>query len=161
MLRLHLWPLLALSLLAPPDPTTGPDDDLDAFWAEASRTVDDGDFDGYAALYHPDAVLVSTFTNDTKPIAEALGEWRQYFVDTVEGRMEAGVEFRITQRLRSETTAHETGMFYYWLHPPGESPEPVYVHFEALLVKDAGEWKWVMEYQKSVATAEEWAAAVP
>lgn len=161
MLRLRLWPLLALALLAPALADAQTPDDLDAFWAEASRTVDEGDVDGYAALYHPDAVLVSTFTDDTKPIAEALDEWRQYFVDTAAGRMEAGVEFRFTQRLRGETTAHETGMFHYWLHPPGETPEPVYVHFEALLVREGGEWQWLMEYQKSVATAEEWAAAAP
>lgn len=159
MLRLHAWPLLALCLLAPVAPPA--DDDLDAFWAEASRTVDEGDLDGYAALYHPDAVLVSTFTGDTKPIAEALDEWRAYFVDTAAGRMEAGVAFRFTQRLRGETTAHETGMFHDWLHPPGASPEPVYVHFEALLVRDGGAWRWLMEYQKGIATAEEWEAAAP
>lgn len=158
MLRLSLLPILLVVLGSTPDaPRTT--DTIDAFWAEAVRTVVEGDFDGYAALYHEDAVLVSTFTNDTKPIADALDEWRQYFVDTAEGRMEAGLEFRFTQRLHNETTAHETGMFYYRLHPPGEEPQPVYIHFESLLVREADGWKWVMEYQKSVATAEEWEAA--
>lgn len=158
MLRLNLLPLLALWILAPTDapPAT---DTIDAFWQEATRTVVEGDFDGYAALYHEDAVLVSTFSNDTQPIANALDDWRQYFVDTAEGRMEAGLEFRFTQRLHNETTAHETGMFFYRLHPPGETPEPTYIHFESLLVKDGDEWKWVMEFQKSLATAEEWEAA--
>ena len=157
MLHLTLLPLLLVTLgTSPSDP---PPNTIDAFWGEAVRTVAEGDFDGYAALYHEDAVLVSTFTNDTKPIADALDDWRQYFVDTAEGRMEAGLEFRFTQRLHGETTAHETGMFYYRLHPPGEEPQPVYIHFESLLVKGADGWTWVMEYQKSVATAEEWEAA--
>jgi ketosteroid isomerase-like protein len=155
MLLLNLLPLLAL-LAPPPSPAA---DSIDAFWAEAVRTVVEGDFEGYAALYHEDAVIVSTFTNDARPIAAALGEWQQYFVDTAEGRMEAGLEFRFTQRLHGETTAHETGMFFYRLHPPGETPEPTYIHFESLLVKGADGWKWVMEFQKSVATAEEWEAA--
>ena len=32
--------------------------ELDDFWAEVSRTVAEGDFDGYAATYHPDAVVI-------------------------------------------------------------------------------------------------------
>ena len=30
---------------------------LDAYWREAARTVREGDFEGYKATYHPDAVL--------------------------------------------------------------------------------------------------------
>ncbi|WP_412068623.1 hypothetical protein [Rubrivirga sp. IMCC43871] len=163
MLRLSVWPALALCLLvAPHARSQAPADDLDAFWVEAVRTVVDGDFDGYAALYHPDAVLVSLFTNDSKPIAGAFAEWKPYFDDTAAGRKEAGLEFRFTQRLRSETTAHETGMFSYRLHPVGEeAPAPVYIHFESLLVRDGDGWTWLMEYQKSVATADEWEAAAP
>jgi hypothetical protein len=33
------------------------------------------------------------------------------------------------------------------------------VHFEALLVKQDGEWKMVMEYQKQAASEAEWEAA--
>ena len=47
--------------------------ELDAFWAEASRTVAEGDFAGYAATYHVDAVLVSLATGNSYPIAGAQG----------------------------------------------------------------------------------------
>lgn len=157
MLRLTVWPLLVLWLVAAPSPP--PADDIDAFWAEAARTVVDGDFEGYAALYHPDAVLVNGLNGTSVPIADALAGWKQYFVDTAEGRATAGLEFRFTQRIHGETTAHETGMFKYSLAPVGEEASPSIVHFESLLVKDADGWKWVMEFQKSIATQEEWDAA--
>ena len=32
--------------------------ELDAFWTEASRTVREGDFEGYKAAYHEDAVVI-------------------------------------------------------------------------------------------------------
>lgn len=134
-------------------------DELDAYWAELSRTVEEGDFEGYGVLYHPDAVLVSGFTNESFPISEALENWRQGFVDTAEGRAEAGVDFRFTQRLHNGTTAHDTGIFRYTFAAEGENEIVALVDFESLLVKKDGQWLMVMEYQKDEATEEEWEAA--
>lgn len=135
-------------------------DELDAYWAELARTVEEGDDQGYGALYHPDAVLVVAGSS-SMPIAEALAGWKQLFVDTAEGTAEASVIFRFTERVNSETTAHETGMFAYSFAPAGEEAQATPVHFTALLVKQDGEWLMVMEHQKQVATAEEWEAAAP
>ena len=38
---------------------------LDAIWAEVSRTVVEGDFDGMAAVYHEDAVLVNSISGSS------------------------------------------------------------------------------------------------
>jgi len=138
----------------PPEPSA----EITAFWAESERTVVEGDFQGYAALYHPDAVLVTGSSGTSVPIAEALAGWRSLFDDTREGRMTADLEIRIARRMASATTSHETGIFRYLSHPRGGEPDIGLVHFEALLVKDAGGWKWVMEYQKGPATEAEWEA---
>jgi ketosteroid isomerase-like protein len=132
--------------------------ELDAFWTEVSRTVAEGDFAGYSATYHPDAILVSGARATSYPIASALRGWQQGFVDTNAGQMEAGVEFRFTQRLNNETTAHETGIFHYTARPTDGEATEQYLHFEALLVKKDG-WKMMMEYQKAPASELEWAAA--
>lgn len=132
--------------------------DLDAFWAEVSRTVVDGDFDGYRATYHEDAILVSGLSGKSYPISSALDGWEQGFIDTREGKMKARVEFRFTQRLSDETTAHETGIFHYSAEPAHGERTDSYVHFEALLIRKE-DWKMMMEYQKSPATLHEWKAA--
>ena len=133
--------------------------ELDAYWAELSRTVAEGDFEGYARLYHPDAVLVSLGAESSYPIARALEGWKQGFLDTRAGRAEASVVFRFTQRLHDETTAHETGIFRYTFESADGSRTVVPVHFEALLVRRDGAWLMVMEYQKEPATDEEWETA--
>lgn len=132
--------------------------ELDDYWAEVSRTVVDGDFEGYASLYHPDAVLVMQ-GRGTVPIAEALAGWKQLFDDTADGSAMADVEFRLTGRLNDATTAHETGIFRYVFEPQEGEPSVSMVHFEALLVKRHDRWLMVMEYQQDPATEEEWAAA--
>lgn len=132
--------------------------ELDAFWAEVSRTVAEGDFEGYAATYHRDAILVGVATGTSYPIALALTGWQQGFEDTKGGKVMANVEFRFTQRLNDETTAHETGIFHYMARPEEGEATDQYLHFEALLVK-TNRWKMMMEYQKAPATKEEWAAA--
>lgn len=132
--------------------------ELDAYWAEVARTVEEGDFEGYAEIYHPDAVLV-VGGSGSYPISQALDGWKPGFDDTREGRAEAGVEFRLTNRLASETTAHETGIFRYFLRPDEGEEQIALIHFEALLVKKDGRWLMLMEYQKGPATDAEWAAA--
>lgn len=131
--------------------------ELDAYWAEVARTVGEGDFEGYAALYHEDAVLVSALSGESYPIATALAGWEQGFIDTRSGTSSASVRFRFSQRLNDATTAHDTGIFNYrFVSATGEVAEQ-YMHFEGLLVKKDG-WKMVMEYQQSMATSEEWEA---
>lgn len=132
--------------------------ELDAYWAELSRTVVEGDFEGYSVLYHPDAVLVAGGSG-TYPIAAALAGWKQGFDDTRDGKAVAGVEFRFTERLNDGTTAHDTGMFRYTIDPEDGDGAVALIHFEALLVKKDGRWLMVMEYQKGQATDEEWVAA--
>ena len=149
--------LLLLAVPAIGDDAVPVTNELDAFWAEVSRTVSEGDFDGYAATYHPDAVLVSGLNSTSYPISNALAGWQQGFEDTRTGAMQASVEFRFTERWHDKTTAHETGIFRYVTTLPGGSTFEQLLHFEALLVKKDG-WKMVMELQRSLASAEEWEA---
>ena len=157
-----LPPLLLAGLLVAP-PGGDPGAELDAFWAEAARTVRDGDYDGYAALYHPDAVFVSDVKGVVSPIGDQLAKWKPGFEETKAGTTAADVEFRFTKRLIGPTTAHETGLFRYVSHPPGPAgaaaAEPAVVRFEALLVRGPDGWRWVMERQLSAATERDWAAA--
>lgn len=151
--------LLAVALLSAPGAFAGEEQarlaELDAFWKETSRTVKAGDFAGYAATFHEAATLVSGTSKTSHPIANALARWKQGFMDTKAGKIRASVEFRFSQRIGGETTAHETGIFLYTATDADGTPTKAYIHFEALLVK-RGSWKLMMEYQKSKATAEAW-----
>ena len=129
---------------------------LDAFWAEVSRSVHEGDFEAYSATCHPEGVLVSGSKKTSSPLSVALGRWKKEFVATKSGEMKASVEFRFSQRLGDETTAHESGIFLYSSTGPDGNPKQEYIHFEVLLVKKNGQWKTLMEYQKSQATQKEW-----
>lgn len=130
---------------------------LDAYWAEVSRSVQKGDFEGYKATCHEKAVLVSGSKETSYPLSQALAKWQQGFDDTKAGKMEASVEFRFAKRWGDETTAHETGMFCYSSKKEGEDTNTAYIHLEALLVKEE-RWLVMMEYQKSEGTMEEWDA---
>jgi ketosteroid isomerase-like protein len=135
--------------------------ELDAYWLELSRTVKEGDFDGYAAAYHDDAVVVFA-TGENKrsiPISKALADWKQGFQDTKTGKSNSYVEFRFSQRIGDTSTAHETGIFNYTsFDKSGRQLANSYVHFEMLFIKLNGIWYSLMEYQKSSATKAEWHA---
>jgi hypothetical protein len=71
--------------------------------------------------------------------------------------MDAQVAFKFTQRLYDTDSAHETGLFNYRADFSDGRISDQYIRFEALLVKKDG-WKMIMEYQKSMASREEWEA---
>ena len=131
---------------------------LNSFWAEVSRTVRTGDFEGYSATCHKEGVLVSGSAKTSVPLNEALEAWKTGFVDTKAGKTKANVAFRFSQRIGNENTAHETGIFHYTSMDSMGTGSDSYVHFEALLVTQDSGWKILMEYQKSEATKEEWDA---
>ena len=131
--------------------------ELDAYWAEVSRSVKEGDFAGYKATCHPEGVLVAGSSKACYPLAQALERWEQGFNDTKAGKMKASVDFRFSQRLGDSTTAHETGIFCYRTESPDGTTTTDYIHLEALLIKKDG-WKIMMEFQKGNASEEEWDA---
>ena len=153
-----------LALFAAPFATAADDAarlaELDRFWNAVSQSVKDGDFAAYQATCHPEAVLVTEKLKTSQPMTQALERWKPGFDDTKAGRAKASVEFRFSQRLGDATTAHETGIFLYSFTDAQGQSKKDYVRFEALLIKRDG-WKTLMEYQKSPATPEEWAALKP
>lgn len=135
--------------------------ELDAYWAESSRTVREGDFEAYADSYHEDAVLVNGIRGTSYAISEALDGWKEGFDDTRDGKMTAAVDFRFSERLISENTAHETGIFRYTSQMEGEEESVALIHFQSLTVKKDGRWVMMMEYQIATATDAEWTALAP
>jgi len=127
---------------------------LDNYWSEVSRAVNEGDFEAYSATCHSKATLVAGIGKKAYPLSKALARWKKEFDDTKAGIRKSSVEFRFSQRLGDENAAHETGIFLYSFEQEGKKGSD-YINFEALLVKD-GTWKIMMEYQKSLATKEEW-----
>lgn len=131
------------------------------YWSVISRTVKEGDFEGYSATCHENTVLVTTSGENklSYPMSVALARWKQGFLNTKEGKQMDNVSFRFSQRIGDETTAHETGIFYFTSHDStGKLIADGYTHLEALLVKQGDKWVCLMEYQKAVATQEEWDA---
>lgn len=143
---------------------TSPEDsariaELDDFYTELSKTVSEGDFEGYSELYHDDAVIV--FGSGKKPvsfpIATALGFWKEGFDNTKAGKAKDNVEFRFSQRIGDGTTAFETGIFIFTSADADDNVKAKFViHFEMLFVKRDGKWLVIMENQKSEATQDEW-----
>lgn len=129
--------------------------ELDVFWSEVSRTVGEGDFEAYVATCHPQGVLVSGTKKASYPLSKALAGWKPEFEATRSGGVKNSVEFRFSQRLGGDQTAHETGMFRYSGGGDNGEMKTVYIHFEALLVKKE-KWQIMMEYQKAEGTKEEW-----
>ncbi|WP_375584338.1 hypothetical protein [Cyclobacterium xiamenense] len=130
--------------------------ELNAFWDEVSRTIEEGDFEGYAKTFHEKAILVSDPRGLAYPIAKALAGWKKDIEDTRSGLRKSSVAFRFNKRMGDSTTAFESGIFHYSFEVNGEKGG-YYVHFDGLLVKE-DRWKMMMEHQKGPATKEEWDA---
>ncbi len=133
-------------------------DEIDAYWEEAGRTIREGDFEAYARSYHDDAVLVSLQEGKSYSIHQALAGWKYLFDATRDGKATAGFEVRFTRTLHDSTTAHQTGIFRYSFVPEEGDSRLSMVHFEMLLVKK-DRWVALMEFQKAPATEAEWEAA--
>jgi len=131
------------------------------YWSVISKAVKEGDFEAYSETCHENAVLVTSAGKNKRsyPMTVALARWKQGFVNTKQGKQMDNVSFRFSQRIGDETTAHETGIFYFTSHDSkGQLIEEYYTPVEALLLKQGDKWVCLMEYQKTEVTREEWDA---
>ncbi len=169
MKRLLFLPALLLLLASAPLSSNRPEaqqdnqriEELNQYYKKLSKTVQEGDFEGYSALYHDDAVVIFTTGNNKISVAvsEALAGWKSGFDKTKAGEQKDNVEFRFSQRIGNTNTAHETGIFHFTsVDNSGKTQTDILVHFEMLFVKTDGVWLATMEYQRSNATEAEWAA---
>ena len=130
--------------------------ELDLFWAEVVRTVTEGDLAGARATYNPDAITSSVGPN-------GRGIFRVYDREqNVErnnlvrsGEIVRGLEFKFTDRLHSETEAHEIGMFHFWTQEKDKGRQDVYGRVEAFLIKE-DRWMMTVENQDWTASKSEW-----
>lgn len=147
--------MLCLSLLLPAAFADERIKELNAYWAEVSRAVKAGDFEGYKATCHPDGVLISGKKKTSYLLAKALEIWKPGIDATKTGEVKSAVEFRFSKRWGDARTAHEIGMFRYQHVDEKGVAKTEYIHLEALLVKK-DRWLILMENQKSSGTKEEW-----
>ena len=136
--------------------------ELDQFWAEVSRTVAEGDFEGMQATYHPDAILVfegrDSDSYRTRIMTTSLGPSEAGTADTREGRKVVGVEFRFSSRVHDSNTAHEVGISHFRRTRQGGEREDFYGLVDSYLVKKDGRWMILVEIQRVEATEAEWDA---
>jgi hypothetical protein len=144
-----------------PDPDIARLAELDVYWTEVSRSVNEGDFEAYKGGCHPEGILVTGTKKTSYPLSQALARWKREFDETKAGTMKASVDFRFSHRYGDATTAHEAGVFLYRQEVEGKDPIAEYIEFEILLAKKEDGWKTVMEYQKKAVTKEEWDALAP
>jgi ketosteroid isomerase-like protein len=128
----------------------------DSLYREIIRTVAEVDFDGMAAAYHPDAVLVTE--KKSMPINEVMKRWRAEGEKFESEGGTATVSFRFIDRKLSETTAFETGIFRYGTIDKEGTVKTSYYHFQDLNVKKNGKWLTVMEHQQNPSSKAEWNA---
>jgi hypothetical protein len=149
--------LLAAPLAAQVDSVTL---ELDAFWAEVSRTVAEGDFEAMRATYHPDGVWegVNPANRRIQSLSAPFPGAETGFVSTRAGEQVPGVEFRFSSRLHDSTTAHEVGMAHYWVTPRGGERSDSYGLLDSYLVKKDGRWMILVEIQRWGMSKEEWDA---
>lgn len=134
------------------------ENELTQYWQEVAKTVEDGDFQGYADLFDKDAILVSDLRNNSYPISKALAGWKQGFVDTKAGKISAGVDFKFTKSLLGEKTAHQSGYFRYFTLDVAGKRTVFIAKFEALLLKTDGKWLMTMERHQEQVDQKTWDA---
>lgn len=128
-------------------------------WSTISATVVAHDIKGMAATYHPDAVVVTPKT--TIPVAKALAGWGQGMEAMKQNRSRASVAFRFSQRLDGTETAFESGMFNYAVTDSAGATTRYLIPFEALLVRQDGQWRILMERQFPASDEAAWNAMAP
>ena len=125
-------------------------------WAPVAASVVHDDIAAMGRAYHPDAVLVTT--DGTRPIAQALAGWGKDMVANKARGIRATVEFRFTKRQDDAETAFEAGVFKYTVIDRSGVSTPSYRRLEALLVRNQGKWRIVMERQLDAVTEATWNA---
>ena len=130
--------------------------EIDKAWDKIKISINKGDFRSFKAYYHRDAVFVNGISNKSYPIKNAFDGWKQGFMDTKKGLIDADLELKFSRRIFGKFTAHEIGIFHYYTIDKSGKQTDAYVHFEALWFKKHGRWVMMMENQNSRSDKEEW-----
>ena len=130
--------------------------EIDKAWDKMKNCINSGDFRSFKTYYHRDAVFVNGISNKSYPIRNAFDGWKQGFMDTKKGLIDADLELKFSRRIFDSSTAHEIGIFHYYTIDKVGKRTDAYVHFESLWIKKHSRWVMMMENQISRTNKEEW-----
>ena len=130
--------------------------DIDKTWDKMKISIRSGDFRSFKTYYHRDAVFVNGISNKSYPIKNAFDVWKQGFLDTKKGLIDANLELKFSRRIFDSSTAHEVGIFHYYTIDKDGKQTDAYVHFESLWIKKHSRWVMMMENQISRTNKQEW-----
>ena len=130
--------------------------DIDKTWDKMKISISSGDFRSFKTYYHRDAVFVNGISNKSYAIRKAFDGWKQGFMDTKKGLINADLELKFSRRVFDSSTAHEVGIFHYYTIDKDGKQTDAYVHFESLRVKKHSRSVMMMENQISKTNKEEW-----
>ena len=85
--------------------------EIDKTWDKMKNCIS-GDFRSFKTYYHRDAVFVES--PKKLPIRNAFDGWKQGFMDTKRGLINADLELKFSRRIFDSSTAHEVGIFHYY-----------------------------------------------
>ena len=135
--------------------------ELDAYWAEMARALNEGDHEAMVQLYHPDAIWEGG-SGDSLMISlerEPLMAFKAYLDEILAGNEHARIEFKFSSRLHDAITAHEIGMIHSYSGSTGSEPVHGYFKLDSYLVKKNDRWVMIVENQThQVLTREDWNA---
>ncbi len=129
--------------------------ELDKFWKRISQAVGKGDFEAYRQLHHPDGVWL--MHGSPSRMETAHQGFREGFQHTVQGEVQAGIEFRWSQRRGGDGTALERGAYRYW-SKSGDVDYVQYTACEAVLVKTSDGWRLLTMNHVQPLTEAQWTA---
>jgi hypothetical protein len=127
--------------------------ELDAFWVEVVRSVEEWDVNAQRATYHPDAISVAGdgMSYRTKLMSEGFDEAEGGSTTPSNPRL----AFRFSSRVHDKNTAHEIGLYRF----SADGREPFYGGVDSYLVKKDGRWMILVEIQRREGLSEaEWDA---
>ena len=130
--------------------------ELDAYWAEMARTLNEGDHEGMIKLYHPDAIWEGG-DGDSLRISLERGPLLAFksFLDEIKaGKRHARGEFRFSSRIHDDNAAHEIGMIHSFSGESGGEPTHGYFKLDSYLVKKDGAWVMLIENQTNQVLSE-------
>ena len=128
----------------------------DSLYRALVKSVAEANFEAMAALYHPDAVLVTA--KYSKPVSMVIPRWKAEGEKLKRDGGSAFLSFRFSSRLSGDNTAFDTGIFRYGTRDSKGSENIPYVHFQDLNVKSGNQWLTLMERQMDPASLAEWDA---
>lgn len=122
---------------------------INGIWVKFCQAFDSSDYESFNSIHSTEVMRISSDANRIMLSEDYMNANKEYFNNFKNNNIKCEISLRFFERMNNDSFASERGIYKFIFNKGTEKEQIYYGKFHALLVKENGVWRILMDYDSN------------